>query len=196
MLAPPWMVGAPSYRESWICPCDVNCQFHDIRMCGFDLKFHGFQHKIFTSSNGCFNGHLYGGVQGVSKGWGVCLGVCVKGGMCLGVSRDLCVQRRCVSRGCTPPGPRGGRHPGPRGGRHPGPRGRHPGPRGRHPRPPVDRMTDTCKNITLPQTSFAGGKYRDSFSFLTLFKHQLMLICLHSNNIKLFQVRTNYTEIT
>ena len=22
---------------------------------------------------------------------------------------------------------------------------------------PVDRMTDTCKNITLPQTSFAGG---------------------------------------
>ena len=25
--------------------------------------------------------------------------------------------------------------------------------------PPVDRMTDMCKNITLPQTSFAGGKY-------------------------------------
>ena len=24
--------------------------------------------------------------------------------------------------------------------------------------PPVDRITDTCKNITLPQTSFAGGK--------------------------------------
>ena len=23
--------------------------------------------------------------------------------------------------------------------------------------PAVDRMTDTCKNITLPQTSFAGG---------------------------------------
>ena len=23
--------------------------------------------------------------------------------------------------------------------------------------PPVDRMTDTCKNITFPQTSFAGG---------------------------------------
>ena len=23
--------------------------------------------------------------------------------------------------------------------------------------PPVNRMTDTCKNITLPQTSFAGG---------------------------------------
>ena len=25
--------------------------------------------------------------------------------------------------------------------------------------PPVNRMTDRCKNITLPQTSFAGGKY-------------------------------------
>ena len=24
--------------------------------------------------------------------------------------------------------------------------------------PPVNRITDTCKNITLPQTSFAGGK--------------------------------------
>ena len=28
----------------------------------------------------------------------------------------------------------------------------------RHP-PPVNRMTDRCKNITLPQTWFAGGKY-------------------------------------
>ena len=25
--------------------------------------------------------------------------------------------------------------------------------------PPVNRMTDRCKNITLPQTSFAGGNY-------------------------------------
>ena len=25
--------------------------------------------------------------------------------------------------------------------------------------PPVNRMTHRCKNITLPQTSFAGGKY-------------------------------------
>ena len=28
------------------------------------------------------------------------------------------------------------------------------------PPPPVDRMTHTCKNITLPETSFASGKYR------------------------------------
>ena len=25
--------------------------------------------------------------------------------------------------------------------------------------PPVNRMTNRCKNITLPQTSFAGGNY-------------------------------------
>ena len=30
--------------------------------------------------------------------------------------------------------------------------------RGMH-APHVDRMTDACKNITLPQTSYAGGKY-------------------------------------
>ena len=28
--------------------------------------------------------------------------------------------------------------------------------------PPVNRMTHRCKNITLPQTSFAGGKYHSS----------------------------------
>ena len=27
----------------------------------------------------------------------------------------------------------------------------------------VDRMTDACENITLPQTSFANGKYLDTF---------------------------------
>ena len=30
---------------------------------------------------------------------------------------------------------------------------------GTAPPPPVNRMTERCKNITLPQTSFAGGKY-------------------------------------
>ena len=50
--------------------------------------------------------------------------------------------------------------------RHPSPRSRHPPgadippgpdpPGSRHP-PPVNRMTNRCKNITLPQTSFAGG---------------------------------------
>ena len=30
-------------------------------------------------------------------------------------------------------------------------------------RPPLDRMTETCKNITLPQTSFAGDKNKIMF---------------------------------
>ena len=34
--------------------------------------------------------------------------------------------------------------------------GTRPPPRSRH-HPPVNRMTNGCKNITLPQTSFAGG---------------------------------------
>ena len=32
-----------------------------------------------------------------------------------------------------------------------------PGPGGCQVPPPVNRMTNRCKNITLPQTSFAGG---------------------------------------
>ena len=35
---------------------------------------------------------------------------------------------------------------------------------GIHPPATVDRMTDTCKNITLPQTSFAGGNNTFLFS--------------------------------
>ena len=42
------------------------------------------------------------------------------------------------------------------------PQSRHP-PKSRHPfwsrHPPVNRMTNRCKNITLPQTSFAGSNY-------------------------------------
>ena len=33
---------------------------------------------------------------------------------------------------------------------------------------PVDRMTDACKNITLPQTSSAGGKNLYKSSLLRL----------------------------
>ena len=32
----------------------------------------------------------------------------------------------------------------------------------RMPPPPVNRMTDTCEKVTMPQTSFAGGKYDGS----------------------------------
>ena len=56
-----------------------------------------------------------------------------------------------------PPRSRPSREQAPPSSRHPPelapPRTRHP--RTRH--PPVNRMTNRCKNITLPQTSFAGG---------------------------------------
>ena len=34
--------------------------------------------------------------------------------------------------------------------------------------PPVDRMIDMCKNITLPQTSFAEGKNRIAYNDLKI----------------------------
>ena len=37
-----------------------------------------------------------------------------------------------------------------------------PTPRMQTPPPTVNRMTHTCKNITLPQTSFADGKKRET----------------------------------
>ena len=33
--------------------------------------------------------------------------------------------------------------------------------------PPVNRMTDRCKNIPLPQTSFAGGNEENGNAMLT-----------------------------
>ena len=63
----------------------------------------------------------------------------------------------CTWSQASVPGPSGGVYrvlggvPGPRG--VPGRGGTCPG------TSQVDRMTDNCKNITLPQTSFAGGKY-------------------------------------
>ena len=44
----------------------------------------------------------------------------------------------------------------------------HAPPRGNHTCPPVNRMTNRCKNITLPQTSFAGGKNRCQTDFMFL----------------------------
>ena len=37
--------------------------------------------------------------------------------------------------------------------------------------PPPDRMTDVCKNITFPQTSFAGGNNLYIFHFLMILIH-------------------------
>ena len=43
---------------------------------------------------------------------------------------------------------------------------------GIQPPPPVNRMTDRCKNITLPQASFAGGKYSPKQVFRYVYKRR------------------------
>ena len=90
-----------------------------------------------------FNGHLYWG--GVVYPGRCVQGVCVQEAVCLGV----------CPWGCTPPRPRG-RHP-----FAPLHVGIHSPPIAcwdTH-NPPVNRMTDRCKNITFPQTSFAASRY-------------------------------------
>ena len=56
--------------------------------------------------------------------------------------------RTSAPRTRHPPGPGTPQNQAPPGTRHPPDQ----------PHPPVNRITDTCKNITLTQTSFAGGK--------------------------------------
>ena len=97
---------------------------------------------------------------------------------CIWGSREcvcVCFQDVCVSRGCTPldqeadtlwvhrhtppppPTQRQIHPPGPIGRHSLRPRGKHlPRPRGRHPYP--CGQANICENITLSQTSFAGGK--------------------------------------
>ena len=52
------------------------------------------------------------------------------------------------------------------------PPGSRPPPRSRH--PPVNRITDACKNITVPQTSFAGGNNYKKKSFKPVWFLHLM----------------------
>ena len=74
--------------------------------------------------------------------WGGCLprGLSARGGVCPGgggvCPGGICPGRGCLSRGVSPVGVcPGGVYPSMHWGRH----------------PPVDRMTDRCKNITFPQ---------------------------------------------
>ena len=49
--------------------------------------------------------------------------------------------------------------------------------------PPVNRMTDRCKNITLPQTSFAGSKNKKKIRDLTMNWTQVTCLAVsHSNH--------------
>ena len=133
----------------------------------------------------CFSCHLRG--QGCQprgcqpSGWGVCLGggfwpegsvcqggsvclgglgVCLgggvsawKGGFLVGVSAQGCLPRGCLPWGCLP----GGVYPGDvclmR----------------CTPPASVNRMIDRCKNITLPQTLFVGGKNKMQFYTITAY---------------------------
>ena len=56
------------------------------------------------------------------------------------------VKQECIPVGCVPPAAVAVSP------------ATHTPPPGMHAPPPVNRMTDACENITLPQTSFAGGK--------------------------------------
>ena len=47
--------------------------------------------------------------------------------------------------------------------------------------PPVNRMTDRCKNITLPQTSFADG---NNGFYCTKWVHLHLLFGQHLNGLK------------
>ena len=47
--------------------------------------------------------------------------------------------------------------------------------------PPEDRMTDRCKNITLPQTSFSGGK--NGWSFLKNTKQHELKCAIVDNSV-------------
>ena len=62
---------------------------------------------------------------------------------------------------------------------------------GSHPFIPVDRMTNACENIILPQTSFAGGKY-SKILWMALEKETKNMIrspptscqCFHTHKVK------------
>ena len=109
---------------------------------------------------------MYRPLQWPSRGGGGPGCVCVCPGGCLPRVVVVCVQGKCVQRVSAQGGLQGESVKGcvcvSRGVYTP------PRRRGRHPPParcmlaythsPVNRMTDRCKNITLPQTSFVGGK--------------------------------------
>ena len=104
-----------------------------------------------------FNGHLYRWGGGCLPSWGVSRGVVFA---CVVSARGVCVYQHAMGSGCLPL-PHcmlGYTHPLPL---HVGIH------------PPLNRMTDRCKNITLPQTSFAGGNYTRKMCVYTCFREVL-----------------------
>ena len=92
--------------------------------------------------------------------WGACMpgrgacaqGVCARGGhACLG--RGACVHAQ--GEGVCMPGGHAW-----------------------YAQPPVNRMTDACNNITLPQTSFSGGKYYHRLRYIQSIIESLLCLPL------------------
>ena len=60
---------------------------------------------------------------------------------------------------------------------------------GRHPTP-MNRITDRCKNITLPQTSFAGGNKWHSSYWYSINGHEVSNLCLAPKSGYQFEYNT------
>ena len=60
--------------------------------------------------------------------------------------------------------------------------------------PPLDRMTDACENITLPQNSFAGGNEQNFLDYL-MCGHLNVLIKIFQNLLEIIPM-TSQTEKT
>ena len=60
--------------------------------------------------------------------------------------------------------------------------------------PPLDRMTDACENITLPQNSFAGGNEQNFLDYL-MCGHLNVLIKIFQNLLEIISM-TSQTEKT
>ena len=61
------------------------------------------------------------------------------------------------------------------------------------PPPPVNRMTNRCKNITLPQTSFAGGK--NYLLGVIRGRLQFIIYCISQFDLKDINFTRRYFEI-
>ena len=107
-------------------------------------------------------------------------------------------EQPCMSppeQACMPPQSNNAHPPGattPPGSNHACPLSNHahPPPGSNHAHPPVNRMTNWCKNITLPQTSFAGGN-----EIISLMSYHILLECprlLGSKKVMLYGFLMNH----
>ena len=84
-----------------------------------------------------------------------------EGGVCLG---DVCRRGVCLGQGVCPGGV--SQHA-----------------MGKRPSPQMNRITDRCKIITLPQTSFAGGKLKNKACFMSANSFDVIVMKLLMHNV-------------